>query len=331
MPPRTLPFPREPQEQPKPGAQAPTKKKKINVHRLAEKLLTLAAEAPWSPPSRGKAPLEWLRSLTDEDYRFVLVNLHANCLVSTLTEKWVLPDAKTLTLPSLQASRIMAKELGGVTEERFWSVWPEIVDAFDVWYSGSPRDIDAQAPTTDDSTVAEEDDRIIRKRGIRYFPLSLAAEIGQVPRTTLVDWIKTKKFAGLPLQTYNSPTANKIYLSEESVRRLANRFVKWDAEKKERAGPAGPVRIAKAFAKTRDQSGYIGLPKAAKAIGADYHTLWLWATQGKEAPANKSLDVIQDTASEQFYIRHKDVEELKPLVPKSGLRRGRRPQPRHFN
>lgn len=185
-----------------------------------------------------------------------------------------------------------------------------------------PRVIEPPPPR-DGATVAEDDDRIITKQGTRYFPVSLAAERAQVPRTTLLDWIKNKQFAGRPLETYNSPTAHKAFLSDESVHRLVNRFVKWNPEKKKPAGPAGAVTIGE----TRDQTGYIGLPKAARQIGVDYNTLRLWATQGKEPPVNKTLDVIQDTASQQFYIRQTDVAELKRLIPKRGLQRGRRPQP----
>ena len=162
-----------------------------------------------------------------------------------------------------------------------------------------------------------EDDRIITKQGGRYFPISLAADFAQAPRTTLLNWIKAKvKFQGRPLQIYNSPTARKAYLTEESVQRVANRFIKWPSKKS-----AGPVTIGE----TDDQSGYLGLPDAARTIGVDPHTMWLWATHGK-APTDKPLDVIKCTAPDQFYIREKDVSALKAFVPRSGLRRGRRPQ-----
>jgi hypothetical protein len=75
-----------------------------------------------------------------------------------------------------------------------------------------------------------------------------------------------------------------------------------------------------------DQNGYIGIAKGARAIGVDHHTMWLWTTQGK-APTDKPLDVIKCTASDQFYIRQSDLAELKKHIPRSGLRRGRRPQP----
>jgi hypothetical protein len=160
-----------------------------------------------------------------------------------------------------------------------------------------------------------EDDRVITKHGSRYLPVSLAAQQANVARTTLVDWIKAKaKFQGRALQTYHSPTMRKLYLSEESVQRVANRFVKWPSNE-----PAGPV----ALGETRDKSGYIGIAKAARSIGVDHHTMWLWTAHGT-APTDKSLDVIKCSASDQFYIREKDISQLKKLVPPSGLRRGPR-------
>jgi len=162
-----------------------------------------------------------------------------------------------------------------------------------------------------------EDDRIITKGGVRFLPLSLAAPLAQAPRTTLLDWIKAKaKFQGRALQTYHSPTLRKFYLSEESVERVAHRFIKWPSKE-----PAGDVTLGE----TKNRSGYIGIAKAAQAIGVDHHTMWLWTAHGT-APGDKPLDVIKCTASEQLYIREKDVLHLQKLIPRSGLRRGRRPQ-----
>src|SRR5579872_800289 len=163
-----------------------------------------------------------------------------------------------------------------------------------------------------------EDDRIITKEGVRYLPLSLAAPLAKAPRTTLLDWVKAKtEFQGRPLQTYHSPTMRRFYLSEESVERVANRFVKWPSQE-----PAGPVTLGE----TKDHSGYIGIAKAARAIGIDHHTMWLWTARGN-APGDTPPDVIKCTASDQFYIRERDALKLKKHVPRSGLPRGRRPQP----
>jgi HSP20 family molecular chaperone IbpA len=172
------------------------------------------------------------------------------------------------------------------------------------------------APSSDASTMLE-DDRIINKGGVRFLPLSLAAPLAQAPRTTLLDWIKAKaKFQGSALQTYHSPTLRRFYLSEESVERVANRFIKWPSKE-----PAGPVKLGE----TKDHTGYIGIAKAARTIAVDHHTMWLWTAHGT-APVDKPLDVIKCTASDQFYIREKDVLNLKKFIPRSGLKRGRRPQ-----
>lgn len=160
-----------------------------------------------------------------------------------------------------------------------------------------------------------EDDRIITKQGTRYFPIPLAANLAQSPRSTLVNWIRAKvEVQGRPLQIYNSPTARKTYLAEESVQRLANRFIRWPSAK-----PAGPVTIGK----TQNLSGYIGISKAARVLGVDPHTMWLWTAQGK-APTDKPLDVIKCAVTDLLYVSEKDVNSLKSFIPKSGLSPGRR-------
>jgi HSP20 family molecular chaperone IbpA len=162
-----------------------------------------------------------------------------------------------------------------------------------------------------------EDDRIISREGKRYFPISLAADFAQVPRTTLLDWINAKvEFQGRSLTTYDSPTARKRYLTEESVDRLTRRFIKWPSKK-----PAGQVVIGE----TDDETGYIGIAKAARAIPVDHHTIWLWIKKGS-TPIERPLDVIKCSASDQLYIREKDVAEIKRVIPRPGLRRGRRPR-----
>jgi len=159
--------------------------------------------------------------------------------------------------------------------------------------------------------------KAITKAGHRYFPLSLAAPLAQAPETTLRDWITKKtKFAGKTIQTHTSPTAG-IYISEESVNRMANRFIKWPSQE-----PASRVTLGE----TDDHSGYIALTDAARMVGVERHTIWRWATKGT-SPTENALDVIKCPASEQFYISEKDVESLKGVVPRSGLRRGPRSQP----
>jgi hypothetical protein len=154
--------------------------------------------------------------------------------------------------------------------------------------------------------------------GERYYPLSLAAPVIQAARTTLVQWINKKtKFDGRPLQTYYFAPANRHFISEESINRAANRFIRWPSEE-----PAGPVTLGE----KRDQSGYVGLSDAARTLGVDHHTIWRWTTKGT-APTDRPLDVIKDPASDQLYILQKDLALLKKLVPRSGLHAGRRSHP----
>ena len=179
----------------------------------------------------------------------------------------------------------------------------------------SPK-VQAPIAQTDERPVIE-DDRIITKDGVRFFPIPLAAEHGHAPRTTLLNWIKAKvEFQGRPLNVYQSATAHKAFVAEESVERLAHRFVKWPSNE-----PAGEVILGE----TKDKSGYIGIAKAARSLGVDHHTMWLWTARGT-APTEKPLDVIKCSASDQFYIRERDISELKKHIPRTGLRAGRRPQ-----
>lgn len=172
-------------------------------------------------------------------------------------------------------------------------------------------------PKTDESPMLDEAKSFIHD-GERYFPLSLAAPAIQAARTTLVQWINKKtKFDGRPLRTYYFAPANRHFISEESISRATNRFIKWPSEE-----PAGPV----ALGEKRNQSGYIGLPDAAKTLGVDHHTIWRWITKGT-APTDRPLDVIKDSASDQLYIRQKDVSALKKLIPRGGLHAGRRSPP----
>ncbi len=151
--------------------------------------------------------------------------------------------------------------------------------------------------------------------GVRYFPLAVAAPVAQAPVSTLRDWMKKKtKFDGRPLQTYYFAPADLYMISAESIERAANRFIKWPSEE-----PAGPVTLGE----TPDQSGYIRLTDAAHTLGIGHHTIWRWTTKGT-APTDEPLDVIKDPASDQLYIRQRDVSALKKLIPREGLRAGRR-------
>jgi len=190
----------------------------------------------------------------------------------------------------------------------------------------SPLKIEAPEAETYEPEMSQDDSIIFKgetlfKGGRPYRPLPLAAQLGQAPRQTLRNWIKNKtEFQGRPLQTYYLQSLDRYFVSEESIDRMANRFIKWRSGKP--AGPAGPVTIGK----TKDQSAFLSTSDAARILGVSPRTTWLWASQEGKAPTGKPLDVIKCTTSDHFYIHEKDVYELKKLIPRSGLQRGRRPQ-----
>jgi hypothetical protein len=170
---------------------------------------------------------------------------------------------------------------------------------------------------TDETGIMLEDGSFVQN-GVRYFPLSAAAPRAQAPPSTILHWIKKEtKFGGRPLDSYHFAPANRYYLSEESIGRAANRFIKWPSRE-----PAGPVTVGHAD----DQSGYVRLQEAAQTLGVDHHTIWRWATKGT-TPTDEPLDVIKCPATDQFYICEADISKLKKLVPRSGLRAGRRQSP----
>lgn len=177
----------------------------------------------------------------------------------------------------------------------------------------APRQAEAHG-----AAMVQQDEKIFVKDNVRYRPLPLAAQLAQAPRQTLLNWIKNKtEFAGRPLQTYYLAPVDRFFVSEESIQRMANRFIKWPSQE-----PAGPVTIGD----TNDLSGFLGTSEAARMIRVSPRTMWLWASQGK-APSDKPLDIIKCTTSDRFYIRERDIRELKKLIPRGGLQRGRRPQP----
>jgi hypothetical protein len=161
------------------------------------------------------------------------------------------------------------------------------------------------------------DKRIIAKDGVNYVPLFLAAWLAQTSETTLRSWIDRRtKFSRRPIQTYVSPATSELYVSEQSVKSMAERFVRWPSKE-----PTGPITLGE----TEDQTGFLGLPDAARIIGVSKRTMWLWATQGK-SPTTKPLDVIQCTTSDHFYIRQRDIAHLQNLERPGGLKRGPKPR-----
>lgn len=155
------------------------------------------------------------------------------------------------------------------------------------------------------------------KDGVRYQPLTLAAQAAQAPRQTVLNWIKSgTKFEGKPLQSYYLSFVDRYFVAEESIQRMARRFIEWPSTK-----PVQGIYIGKG----KDQSGFISTPEAARILEVSPRTVWLWASQGK-APTTQAIDVVRCTTSDRFYIREKHVYQLKKLLPKSGLRRGPRAQ-----
>jgi hypothetical protein len=184
--------------------------------------------------------------------------------------------------------------------------------------------IEQPEPKTHERQIVQQADIIIKpdgtlvKAGLVYRPLSNAAPEAQVHPTTLLRWINNPqtKFEGRPLQTYYFAPAHTYFIAEESLERVAKRFIKWPSQE-----PAGRVTIGE----TNDKNGFIGMPEAADIARVSRRTMWLWVSQGK-APIDQPLDVIKDPASDTFYIREKDAHALKKHVPRAGLHRGRRPQ-----
>jgi hypothetical protein len=152
--------------------------------------------------------------------------------------------------------------------------------------------------------------------GTIYFSLESAAREAQTTKKNLRDWIKSKlSFGGHTIQTRKLPFAGKrLYVTEESVRRMAERFTKWPSNE-----PAGRV----ALGKSRDHMGFISTPEAAQILNVSPRTMWLWAKEGN-APTDQTLEVVRCTTSDHFYVLEKDVRQLKKILPRAGLQRGRR-------
>jgi hypothetical protein len=286
-----------------------------------------ARQKPITVTPRSERDVAWLTETLLSDVSFVIVD------PSTGKRKIHLPAA----LPSKDFRELVMGAVGHLSPEEL-ALLPEIAkqkanELIASKFSASPtpaRGIEQTANTQGWKMIEDQyasqltqytarlGRRLVQQvfiaGGVRYFPLSLSAALAQAPETTIRDWIKKRnKFDGKVIKTHISPTKG-LYVSEESVHRMAHRFMKWPSQK-----PAGRVILGE----TSDQSGYIGLTDAARTIGVERHTIWRWTTKGT-APTDKLLDVIKCPASDQFYIGEKDVSELKNLVPRTGLRRGRR-------
>lgn len=257
-----------------------------------------------------------------------VVQLEVSCIQEALRRNMpvALKSWPKISIPvfKLHSEQVMLKTVRGFSPEELALLLENLREKGRDWIASKfftppalvPK-IEPSETKTQGRTMREQADRAFVQDGITFFPLSAAAPVAQAPASTLLDWIKKKtQFNGRPLQGYHFAPANRYFLSEESIERAANRFVKWPSEE-----PAGPVTIGE----TKDECGYIGLTDAARTVGVDHHTMWRWATKGT-APTDEPIQVIKCPASDQYYVREKDVSRLKKLVPRSGLRRGRRPQ-----
>ena len=160
-----------------------------------------------------------------------------------------------------------------------------------------------------------DDDKIITKQGTRYLPLAVAAQHAHVSRQTLNNWINAKvEFQGRPLDAYYSSSFGRWLLAEESIKRISNRFVFWPSGK-----PAHGVRAD-------DDGNYLSISQTARTLGVTPQTIHNWITN-ETVPQGAQLRVVKCTASGMFYVNRIDVAEVKTLIPRSGLRPGRRPQP----
>lgn len=150
------------------------------------------------------------------------------------------------------------------------------------------------------------DKTTITVKGVRYVPLSKAVWQAYTDQSTLRSWMNKRiKFGRRTIQTYTSPISGLLYISEESVQTVAQRFVKWPSNE-----PAGPITLGE----TDDQSGFIPLPDAARIVGVSRQAMWLWADQAHAPAMRRPLDVIKCPISDHLYVRQKDASELKKLL-----------------
>ena len=153
--------------------------------------------------------------------------------------------------------------------------------------------------------------------GIRFFPVPVAARVGNATPSSIFNWIaKRTEFDGQPLDLMHfKPPINKWYLSEASIKRIANRFIKW---------PSEDLAYDVTIGKTPERTGYLTMSDAAAIIGASRNTVRQWCQQ-RTAPTDKQLDVIKCKVSGYVYIHQQDAELLAEIIARNGLQRGPRP------
>jgi hypothetical protein len=326
MPVRLPVRPVLPQNLPQTGA---SEEKSFNLRLFAKKLLAWAAH--WfgeveggkrrqyglRRKSAGMSAREWLRKLTPENFEVLLGALYMDLMdLDDIATASAFSDPDP-AIATLLTDKELVQELGRLTNPSIEANFRKIEKVFQAWHTSKPS---SGGPMLDYGKSFVQD-------SVRYFPLSAAVSVVQAPPPTILNWIKNDTtFNGEPLQSLYFAPANQYFISEESIERAANRFIKWLNEKPpgEPAGPGGPAGPV-TLGHTKDKSGFIALSEAERILGVSKRTMYLWATQGK-APSDKQPEVIQCPSSEHFYIREKDVYSLKKLIPRSGLPRGRRRQ-----
>jgi hypothetical protein len=160
-----------------------------------------------------------------------------------------------------------------------------------------------------------EDEVIITVKGTRYLPIFFAVWAAQASDRTIRHWIdKSVSFNGKAIQSYTSPRTGELYLSEDSVKQLETRFVKWPSKK-----PAGRIVIGE----TKEHDGFFQLPAAAKIVGVSPGAMWTWANRGEVPSIPRSLDVVKCPISNQLYIREKDALDLAETRRSVGLKHSR--------
>jgi hypothetical protein len=285
---------------------------------LGEALISLAA---WTRDNRSHAVAKKLLIEAVSEIQEALTERHPTAFPS-----WERPQ-----LSLIRALNLLGKFHG--VREAFrdgMSAYAALYNSFRNYLAGDGKTSNSSRPghsqlesSPIQATVASgivggievvQDKRIITRNGVRFVPLSLAAREAQTSESAIRKWIANRiKFDGRLIETHKSITQD-LYVSEDFVEKMENRFVKWPSRK-----PARNVTLGE----TDDQSGYLSLPDAARILHIGHHTIWLWVTQDK-APAGNSLDVIKCTVSDYFYISEKSITELKGNIPRSGLRRGPR-------
>jgi hypothetical protein len=336
-------------------ASRPRSRLKAGQHRYVDEVPQIAPDVPeqpdlWQPSEERKdAEIEFLlddfgfpratlQNLTHEQFEQqlhkVVSAMPPKVFSNELSNNW--PVKSALGLEQLgvygHPSGIAGMpEYTPLTPEQFEAIIPEIerriVRWFKAKFTGAPApaspSVEVPEPRHDEQHLATNENIVVAKdgtllkAGVRYQSVYAAAPLAKTSATTLRDWIKKDHFLdGPPLETFYFAPTDTHFISEESIERAANRFIKWPSGE-----PAGAVTLGE----TDDRSGYIGLPAARDILGISNRTMHLWATERK-APDQQQPDTIKDPISGHLYIREAEVYRLKKLIPKRGLPRGRRPQ-----